>query len=156
MGAGAPIRKKCMFWAGGTLPRICRVGVGEAACPGMYFGSMEPLPDHAGESTLLSRSGGEKGLRGSGDRTLGVPLGGTRRVGGLLGPAPIRFSRSGPLFDVIVVSKSSLVLCDPMDCSPPGSSIHGIFQARVLEWPGSPEGNTEGPVTASSEPLLPS
>ena len=25
-------------------------------------------------------------------------------------------------------------LCDPMDCSPPGSSIHGIFQARVLEW----------------------
>ena len=25
-------------------------------------------------------------------------------------------------------------LCDPMDCSPPGSSIHGIFQARILEW----------------------
>ena len=25
-------------------------------------------------------------------------------------------------------------LCDPMDCSLPGSSIHGIFQARVLEW----------------------
>ena len=27
-----------------------------------------------------------------------------------------------------------LTLCDPMDCSPPGSSIHGIFQARILEW----------------------
>ena len=25
-------------------------------------------------------------------------------------------------------------LCNPMDCSPPGSSIHGILQARVLEW----------------------
>jgi len=25
-------------------------------------------------------------------------------------------------------------LSDPMDCSPPGSSIHGIFQARVVEW----------------------
>ena len=25
-------------------------------------------------------------------------------------------------------------LSDPMDCSPPGSSIHGIFQARALEW----------------------
>ena len=25
-------------------------------------------------------------------------------------------------------------LCDPMDCSPPDSSVHGIFQARVLEW----------------------
>ena len=24
--------------------------------------------------------------------------------------------------------------CNPMDCSPPGSSVHGIFQARVLEW----------------------
>ena len=24
--------------------------------------------------------------------------------------------------------------CDPMDCSLPGSSVHGIFQARVLEW----------------------
>ena len=32
------------------------------------------------------------------------------------------------------VSQSCLTLCDPMDCSPPGSSIHGIFQARVLEW----------------------
>ena len=27
-----------------------------------------------------------------------------------------------------------VTLCDAMDCSPPGSSIHGIFQARVLEW----------------------
>ena len=25
------------------------------------------------------------------------------------------------------------ILCDPMDCSPPGSSVHGIFQARILE-----------------------
>ena len=29
---------------------------------------------------------------------------------------------------------SCLTLCDPMDCIPPGSSIHGIFQARVLKW----------------------
>ena len=28
-------------------------------------------------------------------------------------------------------------LSDPMDCSPPGSSVHGIFQARVLEWVAS-------------------
>ena len=32
------------------------------------------------------------------------------------------------------VAQSCLTLNDPMDCSPPGSSIHGIFQARVLEW----------------------
>ena len=32
------------------------------------------------------------------------------------------------------VAQSCPTLCIPMDCSPPGSSIHGIFQARVLEW----------------------
>ena len=32
------------------------------------------------------------------------------------------------------VAQSCVTLSDPMDCSPPGSSIHGIFQARVLEW----------------------
>ena len=30
--------------------------------------------------------------------------------------------------------QSCPTLCDPMDCSPPGSSVHGIFQAGVLEW----------------------
>ena len=32
------------------------------------------------------------------------------------------------------VAQSCLTLSDPMDCSLPGSSTHGIFQARVLEW----------------------
>ena len=32
------------------------------------------------------------------------------------------------------VAQSRPTLSDPMDCSPPGSSIHGLFQARVLEW----------------------
>ena len=32
------------------------------------------------------------------------------------------------------VTQSFLTLCDPMDCSPPGSSVHGILQARILEW----------------------
>ena len=32
------------------------------------------------------------------------------------------------------VTQSCPTLSDPMDCSPPGSSIHGVFQARVLEW----------------------
>ena len=31
-----------------------------------------------------------------------------------------------------------LTLCDPMDCSLPGSSVHGVFQARVLEWVAMP------------------
>ena len=32
------------------------------------------------------------------------------------------------------VAQSCLTLCDPMDCSQPGSSVYGIFQARILEW----------------------
>ena len=31
-----------------------------------------------------------------------------------------------------------LTLCDPVDCSPPGSSVHGILQARILEWVAVP------------------
>ena len=33
-----------------------------------------------------------------------------------------------------LVAQSCLTLCDPMDCSPPGSSVCGILQARILEW----------------------
>ena len=40
------------------------------------------------------------------------------------------------VFAVAVLSlrESCLTLCDPMDCSLPGSSVHGISQARILEW----------------------
>ena len=31
-----------------------------------------------------------------------------------------------------------LVLCNPVDCSPPGSSVHGVLQARILEWVAIP------------------
>ena len=34
--------------------------------------------------------------------------------------------------------QSSETLCDPMDCSPPGSFVHGMFQARILEWAATP------------------
>ena len=34
----------------------------------------------------------------------------------------------------VLVAQSCLTLCNPMDCSPPGSSVHGILQARILEW----------------------
>ena len=34
----------------------------------------------------------------------------------------------------VLVAQSCLTLCDPVDCSPPGSSVRGILQARILEW----------------------
>ena len=38
----------------------------------------------------------------------------------------------------VLVSQSCLTLCDLMDCRPPGSSVHGILQAKVLEWVAIP------------------
>ena len=46
---------------------------------------------------------------------------------GLPFPSPMHESESE-------VTQSCLTFSDPMDYSPPGSSVHGIFQARVLEW----------------------
>ena len=41
-------------------------------------------------------------------------------------------------FMKVKVAKSCPTLCDPMDDSPPGSSVHGIFQVRILEWVAVP------------------
>ena len=50
----------------------------------------------------------------------------------------IHSSRSSHMVAAAAAAAKSLqscpTLCDPIDGSPPGSSIHGIFQARVLEW----------------------
>ena len=48
---------------------------------------------------------------------------------GLPFPSPVRERKSES-----EVAQSCLTLSDPMDCSPPGASVHGIFQVRVLEW----------------------
>ena len=49
-------------------------------------------------------------------------------------PESSLFCRLPPPLCCCLVAKSSLILCDPMDCSAPGSSIHGISQARILKW----------------------
>ena len=47
-------------------------------------------------------------------------------------------SRSLSYLCACLVAQLCLTLCNPMDCSPPGSSVHGIFQARILEWVAIP------------------
>ena len=48
---------------------------------------------------------------------------------------PLRAAVSWSHYFVVVYSLSCVRLfCDPMDCSPPESFVHGIFQARILEW----------------------
>ena len=48
------------------------------------------------------------------------------------------FSTSYVLDKCVLVAQSSPTLCNPMDCSPSGSSIHGILQASILEWVAIP------------------
>ena len=38
----------------------------------------------------------------------------------------------------MLITQLCLILCDPVDCSPPGSNVHGIIQARLLEWVAIP------------------
>ena len=40
--------------------------------------------------------------------------------------------------DEVLVTQSCPTLCEPMDCSPPGSSVHEILQTRILEWVAVP------------------
>ena len=59
----------------------------------------------------------------------------------LLGPTGLFLSLFKKLFILYCLraqSLSFLTLCDPMGCSPPGSSVHGILQARTLEWVAMP------------------
>ena len=56
---------------------------------------------------------------------------------------------------VKLVAHSCPTLCDPMNCSPPGSSIYGIFQARILEWVAiSFSGDLPNPGTEPRSPAL--
>ena len=48
--------------------------------------------------------------------------------------------------------QSCLTLCDPIDGSPPGSSAHGIFQARVLEW--VPLSRVPSPLKTTREDII--
>ena len=52
-----------------------------------------------------------------------------------------RLEKMDYLFKIYVlclVAQLCLTLCLPMDCSPPGSTVHGILQAEILEWVAMP------------------
>ena len=59
---------------------------------------------------------------------------------------PFRFSfLPSPIVFLAKSLQSCPTLCDPMDCSPPGSSVHGILQARTLEWVAMPSSRGSSP-----------
>ena len=62
------------------------------------------------------------------------------------GQAPASHTHSSrPVFVCVLITESGPTLYDPMDCSPPGSSIHGVLQARVLEWVAMPSSRGSSP-----------
>ena len=50
----------------------------------------------------------------------------------------VAYLRVSILFTRVSVAQSCPTLCDPMNCSPPGFSVHGMVQARILEWVAIP------------------
>ena len=57
--------------------------------------------------------------------------------------------------DVNLVAQSYPTLCDPVDCSLPVSSVHGIFQGRILEWVPFPSpGDLPDPGIEPTSPAL--
>ena len=55
----------------------------------------------------------------------------------------------------VLVAQLCPTLCDPVDCSLPGSSVHGIFQARTLEWVAFPSpGDLPNPGIERGSPAL--
>ena len=52
--------------------------------------------------------------------------------------SPQSLNELSPVIVKMLVAQSCLTLCDSMDYSPPGSSVHGILQARTLEWVAIP------------------
>ena len=52
---------------------------------------------------------------------------------------------------VCLGAPSCLTLCDPVDCSAPGSSVHGILQARILEWVAMPSSRVSSPLRGQTQ-----
>ena len=48
--------------------------------------------------------------------------------------APLHFHSYYYMHVLYSEAQTCLTVCKPMDCSPPGSSLHGVLQARILEW----------------------
>ena len=46
---------------------------------------------------------------------------------------------------IVLVTQTCPTLCNPTDCSPSGSSVHGILQAKILEWAAKPSSRGSSP-----------
>ena len=82
-----------------------------------------------------------------------IPSGGTKAANPDKEASRANHQLTGNTEDKCVRAKSCQLcptLCNPMDCSPPGSSVHGILQARILEWVAMP--SSRGSSQPGTEP----
>ena len=101
-------------WEAGTWPH-------SVTCPGSHTGK--------GSRTLCSLS----------LESLGCPLIGSRSSPFHCWPhVPVNFFSQRHFHRCVLSCFTHVWLCDPVDCSPPGPSVHGILQARILEWVSVP------------------
>ena len=101
---------------------------------------------HKSQKVIL-KCGQNRGCLNESLLLMGVVRGGNKSVNLWLQPQEVlsvprfvcsRLVSHYPRKVKVLVSQSCLTLCDPMDCSLPGSSVHGILQARLLEWVATP------------------
>ena len=90
-----------------------------------------------------------------------VQFGGGHCIDGAVSPHKIQAKPPGPqnvaVFGKVKVwvTQSCPTLCDPMDCSPPSSSVHGVLQARVLGWGALPfSGGSSQPKDQTQVPCI--
>ena len=69
-------------------------------------------------------------------------------------PSPPQIMVSWFIGYVCSVAQSCPALCSPMDCSPPGSSLYGVFQARILDWVAISSSRVIFPTQESNPHLL--
>ena len=96
------------------------------------------LPAYVGDMGSIPGSGRSPG-EGNGNPLQCSSLENSMNIGAwravVHGVPKIRTQLSNHMKSVkVLVTQLCLTLCNPMDCSPPGSSVHGILQARILEW----------------------
>ena len=87
-------------------------------------------PHHPCDGDITKREG-----RRPGNHSPGAERGGGTRLTWTVPSLTKQCGRGGVgSGGVGVCTQSCLILCNPMDCSPPGSSVHAILQARIPEW----------------------
>ena len=73
-----------------------------------------------------------KGVSVTGNVSTGLP------TSSLASPSSRELSHESSQPKIVLVAQSCWILYDPIDCSPPGSSVHGLLQVRMLEWVAIP------------------